>query len=66
LKRDESIIVSESDVIENTRNSRLQHNPSGMMAYVNTSLEGNKPVGPIGLKKAEKELIQRRYNYQVL
>lgn len=31
------------------------------MAYVNISSEGNKPVGPIGLKKAEKELIMRRY-----
>jgi hypothetical protein len=31
------------------------------MAYVNISQEGNKPVGPIGLKRAEKELIMRRY-----
>lgn len=31
------------------------------MAYVNISSEGNKPVGPIGLKRAEKELIMRRY-----
>ena len=31
------------------------------MAYVHTSSEGNKPVGPIGLKRAEKELIMRRY-----
>jgi hypothetical protein len=33
------------------------------MAYVNISSEGNKPVGPIGLKKAEKDLIMRRYKY---
>lgn len=32
------------------------------MAYVNISSDGNKPVGPIGLKRAEKELIMRRYN----
>jgi hypothetical protein len=31
------------------------------MAYVNISSDGAKPVGPIGLKKAEKELIMRRY-----
>lgn len=32
------------------------------MAYVNISSDGAKPVGPIGLKRAEKELIMRRYN----
>jgi hypothetical protein len=32
------------------------------MAYVNISSEGAKPLGPIGLKRAEKELIMRRYN----
>ena len=31
------------------------------MAYVNISSEGAKPVGPIGLKRAEKEMIMRRY-----
>jgi hypothetical protein len=31
------------------------------MAYVNISSDGAKPVGPIGLKRAEKELIMRRY-----
>lgn len=31
------------------------------MAYVNISSNGAKPVGPIGLKRAEKELIMRRY-----
>jgi hypothetical protein len=31
------------------------------MAYINTSSDGAKPVGPIGLKRAEKELIMRRY-----
>lgn len=31
------------------------------MAYVNISSEGAKPIGPIGLKKAEKDLIMRRY-----
>jgi hypothetical protein len=34
------------------------------MAYVGVSGDGNKPVGPIGLKKAEKELIMRRYKAQ--
>jgi len=33
------------------------------MAYVNISNDGNRAVGPIGLKKAEKELIMRRYKY---
>lgn len=33
------------------------------MAYVNISTEGAKLVGPIGLKKAEKDLIMRRYKY---
>jgi hypothetical protein len=33
------------------------------MAYVNISSEGAKAVGPIGLKRAEKELIMRRYKY---
>ena len=41
--------------------------PRGMsnqnMAYVNISSEGAKPVGPIGLKRAEKELIMRRYKH---
>ena len=31
------------------------------MAYVNISSEGAKPLGPNGLKRAEKELIMRRY-----
>jgi hypothetical protein len=31
------------------------------MAYVNISSDGAKPVGPIGLKRAEKELNMRRY-----
>jgi len=34
------------------------------MAYVNVSTDGNKLVGPIGLKKAEKDLIMRRYKAQ--
>ena len=33
------------------------------VAYINITGEGAKPVGPIGLKKAEKELILRRYKY---
>ena len=32
------------------------------MAYVGVSSDGAKAVGPIGLKRAERELIQRRYN----
>ena len=31
------------------------------MAYVNISSDAAKPVGPIGLKRVEKELIMRRY-----
>jgi hypothetical protein len=34
----------------------------GNMAYINISREDNRPVGPLGLKKAEQELIKRRYN----
>jgi hypothetical protein len=33
------------------------------LAYINITSEGAKPVGPIGLKKAEKDLIMRRYKY---
>lgn len=33
------------------------------MAYINITGEGAKAVGPIGLKKAEKDLILRRYKY---
>ena len=28
-------------------------NYPGTMAYINISSEGNRPVGPLGLKKAE-------------
>lgn len=48
---------------------RQPHNRMGIhgghhnMAYVNISSDGAKPVGPIGLKRAEKELIMRRYKY---
>ena len=34
------------------------------MAYINISNDGNRLVGPLGLKKAEQELIKRRYKYQ--
>ena len=43
---------------------RIQQNPNynpQNMAYVNISSDGAKAVGPIGLKRAEKELIMRRY-----
>ena len=43
-------------------NNDLRRNPNNM-AYVNISSDGAKPVGPIGLKRAEKELIMRRYKY---
>lgn len=33
------------------------------MAYINISGEGARPVGHLGLKKAEKDLIMRRYKY---
>ena len=39
------------------------HGSGQNMAYVNISSDGAKPVGPIGLKRAEKELIMRRYKY---
>jgi len=31
------------------------------LAYINVSNEAAKPVGPMGLKRAEQELIRRRY-----
>ena len=34
---------------------------NGNLAYINVSGEGAKPVGPIGINRAEKELIMRRY-----
>lgn len=40
----------------------VHSHPNQGMAYVNISSDGAKPVGPIGLKRAEKELIMRRYN----
>ena len=33
------------------------------LAYINISGDGAKPVGYLGLKKAEKDLIMRRYKY---
>jgi hypothetical protein len=33
------------------------------LAYISISGEGAKPVGTIGLKKVEKDLIMRRYKY---
>jgi hypothetical protein len=33
------------------------------MAYINITGEGARAVGPMGLKKAEKDLILRRYKY---
>ena len=33
------------------------------MIQLNVSSEGAKPVGPVGPKRAEKELIMRRYKY---
>jgi len=31
------------------------------MALININMEGNQLVGPLGIKKAEQELIKRRY-----
>ena len=39
-------------------------NYPGNMAYINISSDGQRLVGPLGLKKAEQELIKRRYKYQ--
>ena len=33
------------------------------MAYINISSDGQRLVGPLGLKRAEQELIKRRYKY---
>ena len=53
-----SNVASDSEL----KQIRLPQNNTNM-AYVNISSEGAKLVGPIGLKKAEKELIMRRYKY---
>ena len=42
-------------------NGEIRHGQQRNMAYVNISSDGAKPVGPIGIKRAEKELIMRRY-----
>ena len=34
---------------------------NSQMAYINISSDGYRPVGPLGIKKAEQELIKRRY-----
>jgi len=31
------------------------------MALININREGSQPVGPLGIKKVEQELIKRRY-----
>jgi hypothetical protein len=41
-------------------NYNLQEAPE-RMAYINISSDGYRPVGPLGLKKAEQDLIKRRY-----
>ena len=46
---------------DNRGPSRSKHYNQQNLAYVNVSKAGNEPVGPIGLKRAEKELIMRRY-----
>jgi hypothetical protein len=33
------------------------------MAYIQISSDGQRPVGPLGLKKAEQDLIKRRYKH---
>jgi len=33
------------------------------MAYINITGEAARPVGHLGLKKVEKDLIMRRYKY---
>jgi len=47
--------------------TNLQRKPRvnypGNMAYINISSDGQRLVGPLGLKKAEQELIKRRYKY---
>ena len=37
------------------------YNPNGL-ALINVSQEHAKAVGPMGIKRAEQELIRRRYN----
>eukprot|EP00352_Strombidinopsis_acuminata_P003412 CAMPEP_0176402742 /NCGR_PEP_ID=MMETSP0126-20121128/49535_1 /TAXON_ID=141414 ORGANISM="Strombidinopsis acuminatum, Strain SPMC142" /NCGR_SAMPLE_ID=MMETSP0126 /ASSEMBLY_ACC=CAM_ASM_000229 /LENGTH=93 /DNA_ID=CAMNT_0017780569 /DNA_START=794 /DNA_END=1075 /DNA_ORIENTATION=- len=43
---------------------RRNYNRGGSnLVSVNVSSDGNRLVGPLGLKKAEQELIKRRYKY---
>jgi hypothetical protein len=39
----------------------MSHQNNQNMAYVNVSSNGAKDVGGVGLKRAEKDLIMRRY-----
>lgn len=43
--------------------NREMNKRNNNMVNVNVTQDGQKLVGPIGLKKAEKELIMRRYKY---
>jgi len=38
-----------------------QYNPNNL-ALINVSSDNAKAVGPMGIKRAEQELIRRRYN----
>jgi len=48
-------VSSEKDLSNPKNGHRMS--PGSKMAYVNISSDGAKSIGPIGLKKAEKELI---------
>ena len=54
-------IQSEKEL--NLMSKGIRQNHHGNMISVGVTSEGTKPVGAIGLKKAEKELIMRRYKY---
>lgn len=47
--------------MQSLADSQINAQSKKNLAYINISGEGAKPVGYLGLKKAEKDLIMRRY-----
>lgn len=45
----------------NPNDQRQRSHQNNNMAYINVASDGAKPVGGVGLKRAEKDLIMRRY-----
>lgn len=58
-------VINYSALKNDNQSSKNEVSPTAKknLAYINITGEGAKPVGVIGLKKAEKDLIMRRYKY---